>query len=176
MYAPTNDYYFSGHTSTMTLLFLGFWFYIGVKIKTPKIIEFDTDDPQTFFVRMQEEHYEGSLPSKKVYEENEVLLKENKMYLALNDSFEEAPTREPTQMVRTYSETKVVKCYAWVLRIVFFLGLLQTIMLLIVTSFHYTNDVLIGFVVGLSCFFYCHQYRFNISFFILKLYCFFFSY
>ena len=158
-YEPTNDYYFSGHCTTMTLLFLGFVAYFGQHYGGKAKGHLSVVSSENILTAEPSEMYLIEEHSR--YEEQFILLTENKAYRKVHYSSEAKDTECKPR----------VPWWAWALRVVYGVGVLQTVGLLIVTSFHYTNDVLIGLVVGGTMFGYCHRYRYSVTYFLLVLYC-----
>jgi hypothetical protein len=167
-YDKTNDYYFSGHTATMVIIMMGIFFYIGLprKIRIKYELETDLEWNRNNLV----EEVDNILEEENELDEAKPLLKTNKMYYQLDNNVDgqNDSIKKFKMMIRIIP----MKWWAKLYRIVFVFGLLQTIFLLIVTSFHYSNDVLIGFIVGMFVFLICDKYKYSVNYFFLRIYCF----
>ena len=146
-YEKTNDYYFSGHIATIVIITLGIFYYVGIEKKKNRKEELLTDDNDFYF---DNEEIFQICEDEYPHDENELIIQEKKYFKLNNYSDIDLETKMNSRKQNIiFKKTNRVKWSGKLLRIIFTFAFVQTILFLILTSFHYSNDVLIGFISGL---------------------------
>ena len=174
-YKATNDFYFSGHTATATiLLFVSFFCF---RSSVSQHSSSGSSYRQSYELRDL-----AQIRSERQRNENRDFSSQNENSLFMIEEMN-APIERPLipdehynpSLFRTQNNQHFDPD-SWALpilvsRLLYSLLFLSTISTLIITSGHYINDLIIGFVVGtvLICFYETH--KFPVLYFFLKVYC-----